>query len=163
MLADKHVMGADKTNTRSIETNAELAAQLRLAIGKLSRQLRVTVSADGLTPTGMSVLFTVVRTGPVRLSDLAADEGLNPTMLSRVIAVLAHRGLVIRSVDPDDRRAVVVEATAAGRRLRAKVRRERSDVLAARMRDFSDEDRQALAAALPLLERLAAELKDGHR
>jgi DNA-binding MarR family transcriptional regulator len=57
----------------------------------LSRRLRPTAAgaAAGLTPTRISVLFTIARRGPIRLSELAQAEGLNPTMLSRVIADFA--------------------------------------------------------------------------
>ena len=51
----------------------DTASRLRVAIGRLSRRLRTTAagSAAGLTPTRISVLLTVVREGPIRLSALA--------------------------------------------------------------------------------------------
>ena len=51
----------------------DTASRLRVAIGRLSRRLRTTAagSAAGLTPTRISVLLTVVRQGPIRLSELA--------------------------------------------------------------------------------------------
>src|SRR5947209_14575939 len=91
----------------------DTAARLRVAIGRLSRRLRTTAagSAAGLTPTKISVLLTVVRDGPIRLSALAESESLNPTMLSRVIAHLVDAGLLARTSDDGDRRAAWVEAT----------------------------------------------------
>lgn len=138
----------------------ESAAALRLVIGKLARRLRPTVAGSELTPTTTSVLFGIVRCGPVRLSALAEDEGLNPTMLSRVVAKLTEQGLVRRTCDPDDRRAALVEATPAGRRLRERIHAERADALNAHLAELSDDERAALAAALPVLERLAEQLKD---
>ena len=66
----------------------ETGTQLRAVIGRLSRRLRPTAAAveAGLTPTRVSVLLHVERAGPVRLSELGAAEGINPTMLSRVIS-----------------------------------------------------------------------------
>jgi len=52
------------------------------------------VAGSGLTPSQTSVLFTIVRFGPLRLSDLAEIESLNPTMLSRITAQLCEDGLI---------------------------------------------------------------------
>jgi DNA-binding MarR family transcriptional regulator len=141
----------------------DTAPRLRTAIGRLSRRLRPTAAGSraGLTPTGASVLLTVARTGPVRLSELAAGEGLNPTMLSRVVADLCESGLVTRVSDPADRRAAVVKATADGRRLCERMRRERTDTLNAGLEGLSEAERRALIEVLPVLEKLAEQLKRG--
>jgi DNA-binding MarR family transcriptional regulator len=140
----------------------DTAARLRVAIGRLSRRLRTTAagSAAGLTPTRISVLLTVVREGPIRLSVLAESESLNPTMLSRVIADLGDAGLVARTSDDGDRRAAWVEATEEGRRLSEQMRRERTDAVNEAMEDLSPSDRHVLEKALPALERLGEALKE---
>lgn len=140
----------------------EAAARLRGAIGKLSRRLRTTASgrAAGLTPTGTSVLLNVDRSGPVRLSELAASEGINPTMLSRVVAEMVTDGLLKRSSDEGDRRAAWVEATARGQRLAARMRRERTDAVNLAMTGLSAEERLRIEDALSALEALAEELKE---
>ena len=139
----------------------DTAARLRASIGKLSRRLRPTAAgaAAGLTATRISVLFTVVRLGPIRLSELAQEEGLNPTMLSRVIADFADSGLVTRVCDPGDRRAALVQATDAGRELCERMRGERTDVLDIALGELGEEDRRAVERALPVLERIAEGLK----
>lgn len=141
-------------------TSTDSATRLRAVVGKLSRRLRPTLAGTGLTPTTISVLFSVSRRGPLRLSELAELEGLNPTMLSRVIAELTGQGLVRRVADPGDRRAALVEATAAGKRLREKILNERSDVLNVQLGQLTPDERRALAEALPVLEALAERLKD---
>jgi DNA-binding MarR family transcriptional regulator len=93
------------------------------------------------------------------MSELAREEDLNPTMLSRVVAGLADRGLVERAQHPDDGRAVLVRATEAGRALREETRRARTDVLAHELERLSPEEAAALADALPVLERLVGRLK----
>src|ERR1700761_5825297 len=50
------------------------ATRLRVAIARLSRRLRHHELA-GLTPTQLSALATVERSGPMRLGDVAAAEG----------------------------------------------------------------------------------------
>lgn len=141
----------------------DTAARLRGAIGSLSRRLRPTRAgiAAGLTPTRISVLLTVVRTGPLRLSELAASEGINPTMLSRVISDLVEAGLLERVSDRGDRRAAWVEATTAGRRLSERMRRERTDALSVALRALSDVDQRRIETALPALEALAEKVKAG--
>jgi DNA-binding MarR family transcriptional regulator len=142
------------------QTGIDTTVRLRAVVGRLARRLRPTLAGAGLTPTRISVLFTVTRRGPLRLSELAELEGLNPTMLSRVIAELADQGLVRRVTDPTDRRAALVDATAAGRRLREKILGERRDVLNVQLAQLSAEERRLLDDALPVLEKLAERLKD---
>ncbi len=140
----------------------ETAVRLRVAIARLSRRLRPTAAgaAAGLTPTGTSVLLTIARTREIRLSELAATEGLNPTMLSRVIADFVSDGLVARTSDDGDRRAAWVAPTAAGRKLAERIRRERTAALNQALEGLPDDDRHLLERALPALEGLAEQLKD---
>jgi DNA-binding MarR family transcriptional regulator len=142
----------------------ETAARLRTVIGRLSRRLRGTAAAReaGLTPTATSVLLNVDRNGSLRLAELAEWEGINPTLLSRVIATLIEGGLLKRASDEGDRRAAWVSVTAAGHRLAERMRRERTDAINAAMGALSFEDSRRIERALPALEALAAELRE-HR
>ncbi|HWF25041.1 MAG TPA: MarR family transcriptional regulator [Solirubrobacteraceae bacterium] len=160
MLASKQVLGVD-LSAYAPALELDTAARLRASIGKLSRRLRPTAAgaAAGLTPTRISILFTIRRLGPIRLSELAEEEGLNPTMLSRVIAAFADSGLVTRVSDPDDRRAALVQVTAAGRELCERMQGERTDVLELALWALADADRRAVEQALPVLEHLAHGLK----
>jgi DNA-binding MarR family transcriptional regulator len=141
--------------------DTETAARLRAVIGKLSRRLRPTAAAAaaGLTPTRVSALLTVVRAGPMRLPDLAESEGINPTMLSRVVADLAARGLLARVSDEGDKRAAWVQATPAGRRLSERMRRERTDAVTVALAGVSETERRRIEDALPALEALADGLR----
>lgn len=139
----------------------ESSARLRAAIGRLSRRLRPTVAGSGLTPSQTSVLFSVVRLGPIGLSELAEVESLNPTMLSRITAQLCESGLISRTADPGDRRAAFVQATAAGRRMRERIHRERTQALNAHVATLDEHQRAVLWEALPVLEELAERLPRG--
>jgi DNA-binding MarR family transcriptional regulator len=143
----------------------ESAAQLRAVIGRLSRRLRPTAAAvaAGLTPTRVSVLLHVVRSGPVRLAALAAAEGINPTMLSRVISDLVDAGLLERTSDDGDRRSAWVNATRRGARLAEQMRRERTDAVNAGLERLNDVDRRRIDQALPALEALAEHLDELRR
>ncbi|MGO9198263.1 MAG: MarR family winged helix-turn-helix transcriptional regulator [Acidimicrobiales bacterium] len=136
------------------------AARLRIAVSRLSRRLRPTSAAGSLTATEVDVLVAAERQGPIRLSDLAGFAGLNPTMLSRVIPKLEEAGLIRRLLDEADRRVCRVEATAKGHRLLERVRSERNDALSERLSELDPAEREALGAALPVLEELAERLLD---
>ena len=140
----------------------ETAARLRMAVGKLSRRLRPAPAAvaAGLTPTQISLLLNIARQGPIRLSDLATAEAINPTQLSRSVAHLVDIGAVERASDLGDRRAAWVKPTATGRRLADKIRRERTDALNLALADLAPDERRRIEDAVPALERLAEILKD---
>jgi DNA-binding MarR family transcriptional regulator len=145
------------------QVQPELSARLRAVIGRLSRRLRPTEAGSSLTPAQISVLFTVVRLGPIGLSELATIESLNPTMLSRITAQLCDAELIVRSADPGDRRSANVVATAAGRRMRERIHRERMQALSAHVDELDEHQRAALWAALPVLEELAERLPGARR
>jgi DNA-binding MarR family transcriptional regulator len=134
---------------------------LRTTIGRLSRRLRTTAAARdaGLTPSAISLLLSVVRSGPTRLSELGEAEGLNPTMLSRTVSSMVQDGLLRRSSDVGDRRAAWVEATARGRTLAERMRRERTDAVNTALAKLTEAQRRRIEQALPALEMLAEELK----
>lgn len=136
-----------------------------MAVGRLARHLRNTATARqaGLTPTKTAVLLSVVRDGPLRLAALAESEGINPTMLSRVVGSLVDAGLLERSCDSGDRRAAWVAATSNGRRLAEQMRRERTDALHAALAELPAGHRRSLEAGLPALEALAEHLKGPRR
>jgi DNA-binding MarR family transcriptional regulator len=138
---------------------AEEIERLRTVIGKLSRRLRATKAGAGLTPSQISVLFTIVRRGPIGLAALAESESLNPTMLSRIIAQLVEGGLIRRTADREDRRAAQVEATRAGVRTRERINQERARALAAHLGELEDDERERVWEALPVLEELAELLR----
>lgn len=143
----------------------ETGTQLRAVIGRLSRRLRPTAAAieAGLTPTRVSVLLHVERAGPVRLSELGAAEGINPTMLSRVISHLVEAGLIERTSDEDDRRSAWATATQAGSRVAERIRRERTDAVSAAFDELPEIDRRRIEQALPALEALAEQLAEVRR
>jgi DNA-binding MarR family transcriptional regulator len=145
---------------RSTRFDGDAAARLRMAIGKLSRRLRPTVAGSGLSPSQISALFTIVRRGPLGLSELAELEAMNPTMLSRIIVHLCELGLIRRESRPDDRRAAVVTATAAGRRVRERVHVERTRALSGYLESLDAKQQAVLLAALPALEALAERIGD---
>ena len=73
-----------------------MASRMRTIVGRMSRGLRHAGGHSDLSPSQSEVLGTVARRGDVRLSELAAIEGINPTLLSRIIGKLETAGLLVR-------------------------------------------------------------------
>jgi DNA-binding MarR family transcriptional regulator len=128
--------------------------RLRVTIARLSRRLRKHELA-GLTPTQLSALATVERTGPLRLGDLAAAEQIAPSTLTRLVSVLEDHGYVERRAVPGDARAWTLVVTARGHEVLDQIRQENTLLLADSLLTLSAEQLAALAAALPALEQLA--------
>lgn len=137
---------------------SEDVARLRISVARIARVLARQNTEDGLTQTQLSVLGTVVRDGPVGLGELAEFEGVNPTMLSRIVGKLDERGLIRRIQDPDDRRAALVAATPEGGRLHQDSRARRTRLLDERLACLHPDRLAELRAALPALDALADEL-----
>jgi DNA-binding MarR family transcriptional regulator len=143
--------------------DVETAARLRAIVGKLSRRLNALARGSGLTQSQLSALGVIARQGPIRLSDLAEIESMNPTMVSRIVAALDEAGLVRRRTDPEDRRSGLLEVTASGRRTHDRLRTERGRALTQGLEALDADDAAAVEAALPALEHLvdAMSRRDG--
>jgi DNA-binding MarR family transcriptional regulator len=158
LLASKH---SDKIP--EIVMDAELVVRLRGVIPRLARQFNETSTGADLTPTQYSVLALVRVRGPLGLAELTELEGLNPTMLSRIVKVLDERGLIRRLPDPSDMRAARVEATPEGARLHEQVREQRTQVLSEWLERLPAETAEQLLAAVPAMEALAEAVKSPPR
>jgi DNA-binding MarR family transcriptional regulator len=101
------------------------------------------------------VLLHVDRHGPIRLAQVAEEQGLNPTLLSRTVAALSEAGLLKRRADAEDRRSVWLETTPRGAGLADQIRGERTVAVERALQTLSAEDRAAVEAALPALEAVA--------
>jgi DNA-binding MarR family transcriptional regulator len=128
--------------------------RLRVALARLARRLRRHELA-GLTPTQLAALATVGSSGPIRLGDLAAAEGIAPSTLTRLVTALEDSGYVRRDTDPSDARASTLAITPRGQEVLERIRSESTLVLAASLQMLTPSQRAALADALPVLEQLA--------
>jgi DNA-binding MarR family transcriptional regulator len=113
-----------------------------------------------LSASAAFVLNRVCREGPVRLTTLAAKEGISQPSMTQLVQRLERHGLITRLPDPDDGRAALIGITAQGRSLlddRKRIRRER---LAQLLATLAPDERCTLwlsaRVGLPILRRLAA-------
>jgi DNA-binding MarR family transcriptional regulator len=139
--------------------DSEVVARLRGVIPRLARQLNDTSTGEGLTPTQYSVLALIRIRGPLGLAELTELEGLNPTMLSRVIKALDERGLIRRLPGLTDMRAARVEATREGEVVHERVRAQRTQVMSDCLTAMPAETAETLLSVVPALEALAEALQ----
>ncbi|MFJ4675744.1 MULTISPECIES: MarR family winged helix-turn-helix transcriptional regulator [unclassified Kitasatospora] len=130
--------------------------RLRLVISRLHRQLVQASDRQEFTFAQQSALARIEQHGPIRLGELAALEGVAAPSMTRTVAPLVESRLVSRVPDPNDGRSVLVELSPEGTELLARIRRQRSEVLARRTAELTDGERRTLMAALPVLEHLVS-------
>jgi|SRR5581483_580460 len=132
-----------------------LAGSLRDAVARLGRRMRAERAPTDLSLGQWAALRTLERHGPMTPSELAGHEKVQPPSMTRILALLEEHGFVTRTPDPVDRRQVVVTASPAGRALLADDRRRKDKWLSQRLRSLDPAETAALAAALPVLEKLS--------
>lgn len=145
----------------AVEVEVEALARLAIVVSRLSRRFRVAAADQGLTPSQLSVLATIVRHGPIGMAAIAEREGVNPTLLSRIVGALDRAALVTRWPGAQDRRCILVDATPSGRRLQMRVRAQRIAALRDGLSALGPQQVDELLQALPALERLAGVPRDG--
>lgn len=140
----------------------ELAGELQRVLSKLFSVLRRgdtnraggNTGAGDLTLAQLSILLTLLDAGPMRMTELAAHERVRTPTTTVAIRRLEKLGLVKRSRDPSDLRAVLVEVTPRGLVQHREALESRRAFLASMLANLSAEDQTTLAAALGSLDRL---------
>src|SRR5712664_4478057 len=92
-----------------------LAAGVAAGLERLFGLFRSLSPPDGLSLTAAATLATLERSGPRRLTALAAREGVTQPAMTQLVARLQDAGLVRREADPTDGRVVQVRLTDQGR------------------------------------------------
>ena len=127
----------------------ELARQLS-AIGAVKRGLARMLPPD--CPFGaVAVLHVLDRHGAMRMSRLAELLAVDMSVTSRHVALVAKRGWIDRSPDPDDRRSRILSLTEQGTEKLAELSDHYVRALAGRLADWSDDEVDRLSAQLARL------------
>ena len=98
------------------------------------------VNGDRIDRIALMVLGNLARCGPSRLGAVAEWTGLDPSTVSRQVADLEKAGLLAREADPEDRRAVLLKATAEGERVLDRLSRGRRRRVERLLSDWEPED-----------------------
>jgi len=116
------------------------------------------ITNQALSLTSALALSRLNEEGPIRLTTLAAAEGIAQPSMTQLIQCLERQGLATRINDPEDGRVALVNITNAGRAVMDDRRRDRRDRLAELLKGVSPEDEAALTlaanVALPIIRRL---------
>jgi len=135
-----------------------LAEALRPALLRLSRQLRRQSQSLGLSAIEVMLLGTINAHPGIGLSELADREQMSRPAMSAHVKRLEAAGYIDRAApDPQDRRRVGLEITAAGKAACEAVRQRRNDRLAQKLAGLAPKDREALAGAIGALSEIAGE------
>ncbi|WP_328307826.1 MarR family transcriptional regulator [Streptomyces sp. NBC_00442] len=133
---------------------ATVAAELRTAMGKLTRRVK---HEDRIPHGQVAVLGVLDRDGAMTTSDLAADQRVRPQSMARAVGILLDQGLVTRRAHPTDGRKSLLELSDAGRSALEAERGRRAGWLTLAIEsELSREERELLARSAALMERLAA-------
>jgi len=147
------------STSEETKSDAGLASVLRISVTRLARRLRAERQSEGLEPdlsdTQLAALAALERHSAMTPGELADHEKVQPPSMTRVITVLEERGLVMRAPHASDRRQVVLTVTDYGRVVVQQSRRLREAWLAKRLRELTPQERAALRAAAPVLEKLS--------
>jgi DNA-binding MarR family transcriptional regulator len=142
-------------NQANPTTPDTLAIDLRTAVMRTSRRLRVEATGDVITPGQYTVLALLNGNGPSTLRALAESEHVQAPSMTRIVNALADQGFVTRTAHPDDGRQVQVEITDAGKAVLAEARSQRTAWLAQRVARLSEEDRLILSRAARIMQEMS--------
>jgi DNA-binding MarR family transcriptional regulator len=134
----------------------QTARRLRVAIGAFKRRVREATADGELSLPQLTALSRLDRSGPMTTAALARREQISPQAMGATIASLERLGLVTRSADAADGRLSILGLTADGQAAIRSGRNAVVDRIAAVLgQSFTDQETEILAAAAPLIERLA--------
>ncbi|HEU5001085.1 MAG TPA: MarR family transcriptional regulator [Lapillicoccus sp.] len=143
------------TTTQTPQQLTRMATDLRLACMRIARRVRFESSHD-VAPHQFSVLCRLEE-APRTPGELAEIERVAKPSMTRTVAGLVERGLVLRQDDPLDRRSVILSLSAEGRRSIAAIRRKRDAWMASRVARLTPEEQDVLARATVILAKVAGE------
>ena len=129
---------------RSIETEVgTLIRRVKRVMGERAREIH-----PDLHPITYFILSHLAMHGPLRGADLADAFGMDKGGVSRQVQTLVDLGLVERQPNPEDRRAILLDATEEGRERLRTVARNRSDRFDQRLAHWSDTELSTFARQL---------------
>lgn len=146
-------MSTRRTPSREV---TRLAGEVRTQVGRLAYHLRTPATRSGITPTRLAALSALKRyPDGVRQGDLAELMNMSAPSMTRLVEILEEAGWVERRRDPADQRCLLLALSPVGRKTLDMLRDESATVLSQELADLTPDERAALAAAVPVLRKLA--------
>ena len=153
-----NLQGEPRMVTQGAVLQAALARVLRWTSRRANRQLLYGAAAQELSQNEVWLLDAVASAGQVRLSDLVAWQGVDKSTITPQVRKLEERGLLQRSADSADRRAVLLTVTPRGRALQKRRAQAGAALIDTLLQEWPIEERKAFAE---YFTRFAAQL-DNH-
>ena len=116
-----------------------------------SFELIATNAGANIDRSGIVILTTLHRVGPMRMSDLATDIGLDRSTISRQVAAVVRAGYVQRANDEADARASLLTLTARGQAVRKKLASAWHDIVLDLLAKWPEQDVAEFGRLLSLL------------
>ena len=135
--------------------NSSLAVELRMAVMRTSRRLRIEATSESVT-AGQFTVLALLGQGPLTLRELADAEHVQAPSMTRTVNGLEAAALVRRTPHPKDGRQVLAELTDQGRQILSDTRQRRTEWLEKRLAKLSNEERRTLREAAEILLRMGA-------
>ncbi|MGG5170626.1 MarR family winged helix-turn-helix transcriptional regulator [Pseudarthrobacter sp. J1738] len=132
-----------------------LAIELRTAVMRTSRRLRIEGTGDAITP-GQYTVLAHLQGAPHTLSGLAELEHVQAPSMTRIVNALTDQQFVERTPHPEDRRQILVSITPAGEAVLNEARNQRTAWLAQRVAGLSEEDQATLSRAAHIMQEMSA-------
>jgi DNA-binding MarR family transcriptional regulator len=137
--------------------NSGLGSELLVIVAKLNRLAHQRMRLP-LPLAQARLLGTIDDRGEARISDLAELEHCSQPTMTTQVRRLEDAGLVARTPDADDARAVRIRITPKGSEILARARADRAAVIDPRIEQLSEADRNALRTAVGALRRLVDDI-----
>jgi DNA-binding MarR family transcriptional regulator len=147
------------TGKRAEEELQALAGDFREALRHSVYLVRRLDPEGELSAAQLSTLKMLLDDG-LRVGEIARNLGVRVPSATEQIIKLERAGLARREPDPHDSRAVRVVLTAEGRTAVDSANARRNAVMAGILSSLNEQDRRALAAALPVIGKINASLQD---
>lgn len=118
------------------------------------KELDFRVLAPGVNPGELHLLHTLARSkeeagsGKVRVSSLARCGRMPAPAVSRGLRLAEKKGLIVRNVDPDDRRNTLVDFTKEGRQVFERFRHSTDAFFSAVLGRFDEAEQKMMTKAL---------------
>jgi DNA-binding MarR family transcriptional regulator len=147
-----------------VDIRTDLAAELLGTVGRFRRKVRSSGGGPsigiGLPESQAELLRLVGRRPGISVREAATELGLAPNTASTLVSKLSADGLLLRSVDPDDRRIGRLQLTTPAQRIADESRAARRAALSTAL-DRLDDDRIAhLTKGLEVMSELTRMLQE---
>jgi DNA-binding MarR family transcriptional regulator len=142
-----------------------LAAECRAAAREVFAAVNRNVGSELLQldlPMGQfKAMAMVTMDGPLPVGELARSLGISEPAASLLAGKLEERGLAERVRDDEDRRRILITATAAGEELATRLRQGREEQVEAWLAQLTDEELRGLLLGFHGLQRVVREAQSG--